>query len=189
MSRPDPAGTELFDRQAVLEGERLLLRPYRPEDYEALYAVASDPLIWEVHPAHDRWQEPVFRAFMADAVEKGGTLVAIDRASGEIVGSSRFQGLDAARSQVEIGWTFLARKCWGGAYNREMKRLMLAQAFTGVQRVVFHIGADNIRSRKACEAIGGRLTDETDVVERGGAMVLHVIYEITRDSFVSGPLA
>lgn len=189
MSRPDPAGTELFDRQAVLEGERILLRPYRPEDYEALYAVASDPLIWEVHPAHDRWQEPVFRAFMADAVEQGGTLVAIDRASGEVVGSSRFQGLDEARSQVEIGWTFLARKCWGGAYNREMKRLMLAQAFTGVQRVVFHIGADNGRSRKACEAIGGRLTDATDVVERGGAMVLHVIYEITRDSFASGPLA
>ena len=44
MSRPDPAGTELFDRQAVLEGERILLRPYRPEDYEVLYAVASDPL-------------------------------------------------------------------------------------------------------------------------------------------------
>lgn len=70
MSRPDAAGTELFDRQAVLEGERLLLRPYRSEDYAALFAVASDPLIWEVHPAHDRWKEPVFRAFMADAMEK-----------------------------------------------------------------------------------------------------------------------
>lgn len=189
MLRPDPAGTELFDRQAVLEGELILLRPYRPEDYEALYAVASDPRIWEVHPAHDRWQEPVFRAFMADAVEKGGTLVAIDRTSGEMIGSSRFQALDVERSQVEIGWTFLVRKCWGGAYNREMKRLMLAQAFTGVERVVFHIGADNIRSRKACEAIGGRLTDETDVVERGGAMVLHVVYEITREGFATGPLA
>jgi len=184
MSLPEP-----FDRQAVLTGELLLLRPYREEDFDALFAVASDRLIWEVHPAHDRWQEPVFRAFMADAMELGGTLVAIDRQSGKIVGSTRFQKLDAECSQVEIGWTFLARSHWGGAFNREMKRLMLAHALTGVNRVVLHIGADNIRSRKACENIGGRLTDETDMVERGGRMVPHVVYEITREDFESGPLA
>jgi RimJ/RimL family protein N-acetyltransferase len=184
MSQPEP-----FDRQAILTGERVLLRPYRDEDFAALFAVASDPLIWEVHPAHDRWQEPVFRAFMADAVELGGTLVAIDRQTGEIVGSTRFQKLDRERSQVEIGWTFLARSHWGGGFNHEMKRLMLAHAFTGVDRVVLHIGEDNIRSRKACENIGGRLTGEEDEVERGGRMVRHVIYAITRDDFERGPLA
>ena len=184
MSRPEP-----FNRQAVLTGERVLLRPYSEEDFDVLFAVAADPLIWEVHPAHDRWQEPVFRAFMSDAVELGGTLVAIDRTTGAIVGSTRFQKLDAERSQVEIGWTFLARSHWGGGFNHEMKRLMLAHAFTGVERVVLHIGEDNIRSRKACENIGGRLTDEIELVERSGKMVPHVVYEITRQDFETGPLA
>ena len=167
----------------------MLLRPYSEEDFDVLFAVAADPLIWEVHPAHDRWQEPVFRAFMSDAVELGGTLVAIDRTTGAIVGSTRFQKLDAERSQVEIGWTFLARSHWGGGFNHEMKRLMLAHAFTGVERVVLHIGEDNIRSRKACENIGGRLTDEIELVERSGKMVPHVVYEITRQDFETGPLA
>jgi RimJ/RimL family protein N-acetyltransferase len=90
---------------------------------------------------------------------------------------------------VDIGWTFLARSHWGRDFNREMKRLMLAHAFTGVDRVVFHIGEANIRSRKACENIGGRLTDEIEVVERGGKMVRHVVYAITREDFERGPLA
>lgn len=178
-----------MDRQPVLTGDRLLLRPYAAADYPALYAAAADPLIWAVHPAHDRWQEPAFRAFMADALELGGTLVAIDRADGAVIGSSRFQDFDAARSQVEIGWTFLARSHWGGAYNREMKRLMIGHALHAVDRVVFHIGEDNIRSRRACENIGGQLTDQWHVVERGGRMVRHVIYEVTRAQFAAGPLA
>lgn len=167
----------------------MLLRPYREDDFAALFAVASDPLIWEVHPAHDRWQKPVFRSFMADAVKLGGALIAIDRATGAIVGSTRFQLLDVERSQVEIGWTFLARSHWGSTFNHEMKRLMLAHAFTGVDRVVLHIGEDNIRSRKACENIGGRLTDEDEVVERGGRMVRHVVYAITRQDFAKSSLA
>ena len=41
----------------------------------------------------------------------------IDVATQEIIGSSRYHGYDAGRSEVEIGWTFLARKYWGGRYN------------------------------------------------------------------------
>jgi RimJ/RimL family protein N-acetyltransferase len=42
----------MLDRQPVLEDERLLLRPLRAEDWDALFAVASDPLVWQQHPAH-----------------------------------------------------------------------------------------------------------------------------------------
>ena len=99
----------------------------RTLDQSALFAVASDPLIWEIHPATDRWQEPVFRAFFDDALAQGGALAIIDRASGTIIGSSRFQGHDpAGGGSVEIGWTFLARSHWGGAYNPELKRLRLS---------------------------------------------------------------
>jgi RimJ/RimL family protein N-acetyltransferase len=179
-----------MDRQPVLEGERLLLRPLRPDDWDALFAVAADPRVWALHPAHDRWREPVFRAFFADALANRGALAVIDKASGEIVGSSRFQGYDAADGgSVEIGWTFLARRLWGGGYNAEMKRLMLAHALRNVERVEFRVGADNVVSRGAMKNIGGRLTDRTDVTVLAGKPIAHVIYEIDRAAFASGPLA
>ena len=178
-----------MNRQPVLTGERLLLRPLRADDWDALYAVASDPLIWELHPAHDRWQEPVFRAYFTNALALGGAVAVIDRASGAIIGSSRWQGYNPADGgSVEIGWTFLARSHWGGAINRELKRLMLAHALQSVARVDFRVGAANLRSRRAMEKIGGHLSDRAEQVEMAGSKVDHVIYEITRKSFASGPL-
>jgi len=179
-----------MDRQPVLDGERLVLRPLTLADWDALYAVASDRLLWEKHPSHDRWQEPVFRAFFDDALARGGALAIVDKASGAVIGSSRFQGYVAVgEGEVEIGWSFLARPYWGLGYNAEFKRLMLAHAFGWVGRVVFRVGADNVISRKAMANIGGRLTDVTWVEERAGRPVEHVLYEITRQSFSDGPLA
>ncbi len=178
-----------MDRQPVLEGERLLLRPLAAEDWDALFAVASDPQVWAIHPQNDRWQEPVFRAFFADALAQGGALAVIDKSGRMIVGSSRFQGLEtAAGGSVEIGWTFLARSHWGGSYNREMKRLMLAHALQSVGRVLFKVGEGNLRSRRAMEKIGGLPTARSEVVDTASGPVRHVIYEITRDSFAGGPL-
>jgi RimJ/RimL family protein N-acetyltransferase len=179
-----------MDRQPVLEGERLHLRPLKESDWEVLYAVASDPLIWEVHPAHDRWQEPVFRAFFDDALAGGGAMAVIDKESDAIVGSSRWQGYDPANGgSVEIGWTFLARSHWGGHFNPELKRLMLAHALHFVKRVEFQVGDTNWRSRRAMEKIGGILTDRTTTVRLAGIDLHHVIYEITREGFAAGPLA
>ena len=180
-----------MDRQPVLEGERLLLRPLLGEDWDELYAVASDPQIWALHPAHDRWQEPVFRAFFDDALAQGGALAVVDKGTGRIVGSSRFQGYEPADAEglggsVEIGWTFLARSHWGGAYNGEMKRLMLAHAFRWVARVDFRVGEGNLISRRAMEKIGGRLSSRTERIAMAGAEVVHVIYEIDRAGFVDG---
>ena len=179
-----------MNRQPVLEGDRLQLRPYRAEDYPALFAAASDPLIWAVHPAHDRWQEPVFRAFFADALARGGALTALDKASGALIGSSRFQNHDSADGgAVEIGWTFLARSHWGGAWNREMKRLMIGHALGTVERVRFVVGADNLRSCRALEKIGAHLTGARETRMMAGGPVEHVHYAITRASFAAGPLA
>jgi RimJ/RimL family protein N-acetyltransferase len=178
-----------MDRQPVLEGERLLLRPLREDDWDALYAVASDPLIWEVHPAGDRWQEGVFRTYFDDGLAKGGALAVIDMHSGAVIGSSRMQGYDPANGgSVEIGWTFLARSHWGGAINREMKRLMLTHALGYVERVMFRVGETNLRSRRAMEKIGGHLCEAREYVQMDGRVVAHVVYEITRESFATGPL-
>jgi len=179
-----------MDRQPVLEGERLLLRPLTPDDWDALFAIASDPDVWALHPAHDRWQEPVFRTFFDDALANQGALAVIEKASGAIVGSSRFQGYDPADGgSVEIGWSFLARRLWGKGYNAEMKRLMLAHALQYVERVLFRVGETNVVSRGAMKNIGGRLTDRTDITVLAGEPVVHVVYEIDRAGFGSGPLA
>lgn len=145
-----------FDYQPVLEGELLTLRPLVEEDFDGLFAVASDPAIWEQHPVGDRHRAPVFRRFFLDALASGGTLVATDAADGRVIGSSRFHGYSAERREVEIGWTFLARSHWGGAYNGEMKRLMCEHAFRFVDSVVLLIGRTNRRSQRAAEKIGAR---------------------------------
>lgn len=183
----------MLDRQPVLTGERLLLRPLQEADWEALFAVAADPQVWQIHPAHDRWQEPVFREFFAQALAAGGALVVIERASGAISGSSQFREHPApethgAESAIEIGWTFLARRLWGGGYNAEMKRLMLAHALQAVERVEFRVGESNVISRRAMANIGGVLTEREDITVRAGVPHRHVIYEIDRAGFAAGPL-
>ena len=119
-----------------------------------MFAVASDSLIWEQHPERDRYKENVFRIFFKDALESGGAFVIIDRKTQHIIGSTRFYGYDPEKSQIEIGWTFLARKYWGGRFNAEMKRLLLNHAFRFVESVVFFVGEDNVRSQKAMEKVG-----------------------------------
>ena len=164
-----------FDRQPSLTGDLLDLRPLRPDDWEALFRVASDPLIWEQHPDSDRYQEDVFRRFFDDALASGGALVAIDRSTGQIIGSSRYFGYDEEQSVVEIGWTFLTRPYWGGAYNREMKRLLVGHALQSVKRVIFSVGLTNVRSQKAMEKIGGVRTGR----RINGAGHDSVVFEIT----------
>jgi len=143
-----------FDLQPTLKGELLELRPLRPEDFRDLFAVACDPLIWEQHPNRDRYQEEVFQEFFRQALECGGAFVAIDLKDGRIIGSSRYHGYNEEKSEIEIGWTFLARSYWGGRFNGEMKQLMLRHAFQFVDSVVFLIGPKNFRSQKAVEKIG-----------------------------------
>jgi len=106
-----------FDLQPVLTGNLIQLRPLKPEDWRDLFAVASDPLIWEQHPASDRYKEDVFRVFFKEAIECGGAFVILDKRSGEVIGSSRYYGYDPERLEIEIGWTFLDRRYWGGRYN------------------------------------------------------------------------
>lgn len=170
-----------FDLQPFLKGELLSLRPLRPEDFHDLYAVASDPLIWEQHPSKDRYQEEVFKEFFREGLESGGALIAIDAKDGRVIGSSRYHGYDQKKSEIEIGWTFLARSHWGGVYNREMKQLMLWHAFRFVDHVVFLVGPKNLRSQKALEKIGGVLVgSRTDATGRDS-----LVYQITASQMLA----
>ena len=167
-----------FDYQPVLRGDLVELRPLRSEDYGDLYDVASDQLIWEQHPAN-RHEESVFQSFFQEALDSGGALIATDARTQCVIGSSRFYGYNKETSEVEIGWTFLARSHWGGVYNGEMKRLMLQHAFRFVRSVVFLIGPENRRSQRGVEKIGG-----VRVGSRPDATGLEsYVYQITAPSF------
>ena len=168
-----------FELQPILEGRLLRLRPLVPADFDALHAAASDPLIWEQHPESDRWTLPVFRSYFDGAMASGGAFAVVERATGRVVGSSRYDRLNLETSEVEIGWTFLERRLWGGEHNREMKALMLDHAFRFVDRVVFVVGENNRRSQKALEKIGARFVGPTGDDQREQ----RVVFELTRATY------
>ena len=170
-----------FELQPVLEGRLLRLRPLARDDWDELFAVASDPLIWEQHPESDRYKEDVFRRYFQGAMDTGGAFLVIDAENGGAIGSSRYYGYDEAKSEIEIGWTFLARAYWGGAHNREMKDLMLRHAFKFVQSVIFKVGPQNWRSQRAVEKIGGvRVGTTFDDADRES-----VVFQLTAAKFAT----
>lgn len=147
-----------LDLQPTLKGTIVNLRPLRKGDYAALFAVASDPLIWEQHrTARDRYKEPIFGEFFEAAIASGGALLVEDTATKAVIGTSLFAGYSPTDREVEIGWTFLAHTYWGGLYNVAVKALMLDHAFGAVDTVVFRVGAQNIRSQKAVLKLGAVL--------------------------------
>ena len=166
-----------FDFDPVLEGPTLRLRPLRADEFEAIYAVSSDPLVWAQHPSKERYQRAVFEEWFAEAVVQHALIVE-ERGTGRVIGSTRFYEWNPAARAVAIGYTFLARDHWGGATNAEKKGLLLAHAFKWADTVWFHVNRGNTRSRRAMEKIGGRYSHEAAHVINGAAPVDYVFYRI-----------
>ena len=167
-----------FELQPRLENQRIRLQALQAADFEALYAAASDPLIWEQHPNRERYRREVFENYFKGAMESGGALLIRDSQSDVILGSSRYYDWDDGRRSIAIGYTFIARSHWGGGYNRSLKTLMLDHAFQFVERVVFHVGTNNMRSRMAMQKLGATLTGEAAISYYGEPSNLNVIYEM-----------
>lgn len=170
-----------FDFRVRLEGELLKLRPLEEKDFEPLFAAASDPAIWEQHPEPDRWQRGVFEGFFRGAIESRGAFLITDSRSGEVIGTSRYLAFSPEKRSVEIGYTFLARSCWGNTYNRELKKLMCDYAFRFVDSVEFRIGAFNRRSRAAVEKLGAELEAEYTAKRVSGREHPAVLYRLRKE--------
>ena len=167
-----------FNLQPTLSGPTLELRPLRADDFEALFAAASDPLIWEQHPDNLRYRRDVFQKnYFETALDSRGAFVILDRATREIIGSSRYWNYKPEESEIEVGWTFLTRQYWGGATNLELKRLMIGHALNYVERVVLVVGEHNLRSQKACEKIGAH---RERMEPRPDGKGQNVVFAITR---------
>ena len=168
-----------MDLQPTLKGPLLELRPLTPKDVDALFAVSADPLLWEQHPNNDRWKRDVFETFFRGALDSNGAFVILDKKTGAVIGSSRYYDFDAAERRVAVGFTFLARAYWGGVFNRELKTLMLEHAFKTCDAVIFHVGENNKRSRRAMEKIGGVLIGREERIVDGKPNV-SVVYRINK---------
>ena len=177
-----------FDIQPVLVGENVWLRPLENQDFEGLYAVASDPEIWAMHPFPDRHQRGVFESFFSGAMASGGAFAIVDKQSSQIIGSTRLANYDAATSEIEIGWTFYARSHWRNGTNRAVKAMLLAHIFPHVDMVVFRVGANNFRSRNAVERLGAQLAQEY-LFEFEGKEYDYIRYELTEENAHRGAVA
>lgn len=166
----------------TLQDEKVILRPLMSGDLDALYAVASDPLIWAQHPNPDRYKKEVFEVFFKGAMASDGAFLILDASTGEPMGSSRFYDYMPDTREVKIGYTFFARKCWSQGFNTAAKRLMTQHAFQWVDRIIFHIGAGNLRSQIAIGRIGAHKIGEEDVAYYGEATKRNFVYALDRES-------
>ncbi|PAM94829.1 GNAT family N-acetyltransferase [Flavobacterium sp. IR1] len=166
----------------VLEDNITKLIPLEESHFDALYEVASDPLIWEQHPMKDRYKIEVFRSFFDAGINSQSSFLILDKNTNEIVGNTRYYDYNAEKSSIAIGFTFIGRKFWGGLHNKSNKKLLIDYAFKHVNTVVFHIGAENIRSQKAVAKLGAVKTKEM-MVTSNGADLPHFEYELSKADY------
>ncbi len=174
-----------FDLQPTyLKNDSIFLQPLHANDFEALYKVASDPLIWEQHPNKNRYQREVFEVFFEGAILSKGAFMVYYINNKALIGSSRFYDYNKAKNSVTIGYTFIARAYWGKWYNKALKGIMLNYAFKHVNTVLFYIGSNNIRSQKAIQKIGAVKIKEQNVTYFGEEEKLNFVYEIKKDNWL-----
>jgi RimJ/RimL family protein N-acetyltransferase len=170
--------------QPSLEDSKTLLLPLQATDFEALYAAASDPKVWEQHPNKDRWKQEVFRTFFVGAMQSRGAFKIIDKATNEVAGSTRFYDYNEQNDSILIGYTFYATRYWGTGLNHRVKTMMLNYIFQFVSQVFLHIGAANIRSQIAISRLGAEKVDEQEVAYFGEAPQLNFVYRIGREEWI-----
>ncbi len=169
-----------FELQPTITNELIKISPLKKEDFDDLYKVASDPLIWEQHPNKNRYQMEVFRNFFKGAIDSNGSVLVQELATGKVIGNSRYYDYDVDNNSIKVGYTFLSRDCWGKNYNLSLKELMFNYAFQFVDKIILHVGATNYRSQKSIEKVGAIKSGELDVAYYGEPMKKNFIYEVIK---------
>lgn len=166
--------------QPTLVNEFVQISPLKEADFDELFAVASDELLWEQHPEKERYKRAVFLIFFQEAITSKSAFKVVDVKTGNTIGSTRFYEYNEDAKSVAIGYTFIDRKYWATPYNRALKNLMLNYAFEFVKNVFFHVGNTNFRSQKAVEKLGANLTETISNKETGKT---HFIFTLTKSNW------
>lgn len=174
----------LFELQPTLENEMVRIQPLMAADFEILFALASDPLVWEQHPNKNRYQQKEFENYFEGAIKSGGAFLVSSIQTGETIGSSRFYDFNEKDKTVFIGYTFFGISYWNGQFNPALKALMLNHAFQFVDTVLFHVGAQNIRSQKAMGKLGAEKVREEEVAYYNESSRLNYVYKIDKQMWM-----
>lgn len=174
-------------REVTLEGSHLLLTPLQTKHREGLIRAVSDGELWKLFvtlvPHPDNIDAYMEKALRSHSNGEGLTFVTIDKASGQIVGSSRFMNAQPQHQRVEIGSTFLAKSYQRTAFNTEAKLLMLTHAFESLKlnRVEFLTDYLNQASRNAILRLGAKMEGilRSHMVMPDGRIRDSVIFSIT----------
>jgi RimJ/RimL family protein N-acetyltransferase len=144
----------------VLEGSVVRLEPLSPDHLDGLIAVGLDPELWRFTTSRAARPDDM-RAYVEQALAErraGASLpfATVERASGTIIGSTRFGNIVPDHRRCEIGWTWIAPRWQRSAVNTEAKYLMLRYAFETWQcvRVELKTSSRNEKSRRAILRIG-----------------------------------
>ena len=172
-----------FSIQPKLENDSLQLLPLAESDFERLFNVASDPEVWAMHPNKERYKRDVFQNFFKGALQSKGAFLIIDKETTAVLGSTRFYDYDENAESILIGYTFYGTKFWGKNINASVKKMMLDYIFQFVEKVIFHVGKDNIRSIKAMTKLGAENLGETEVAYFGETPKINVVFQIKKDEW------
>ena len=160
------------------------LRPLRKTDYESLYQVAADPLIWQQHQIKDRWKKDKFDLYFDECLVSEKALVILKKADMTVIGCSRYANVTAHPNELEIGWTFLAREFWGGQFNQSVKHLMINHAFKYADAIVFFIDRNNVRSQRAVKKIGASQVTNSALIKSYNRPESDLVFRITKTQWV-----
>ena len=163
-----------------LEDDTVKLIPLKDNHFDELYKVASDPLIWEMHPIKNRYQKEIFTPFFDGAVNSESAFLILKKDTNEVMGTTRFYDYNVEKSSVAIGYTFIERKFWGGSYNSAIKKLLIDYTFQYVNTILFHVGSENIRSQKAVLKLGALKINEINF-PHSGIDIPHFEYELKKN--------
>ncbi|MHA6697676.1 GNAT family N-acetyltransferase [Chryseobacterium sp. A321] len=169
--------------QPTLDTKNYQLVPLAKSDFEALYASAKDPETWSQHPNPNRYKREVFQNFFQGALQSGGAFKVVRKKDGVVLGSTRFYDYNPLNSEILIGYTFYNPKHWGQGVNREVKEAMLNYIFDFIDTVVFHVGRENERSKRAMEKLGALKRRELEVAYHGESPKINIEYEISKSSW------
>ena len=148
--------------QPILTGERVELRPLASSDRQALLDAAADGQLWNlkvtVVPGPDTIDAYLDTALQGRAAGTVMPFTIVDRASGRVIGSTRFWKIDRKHRKLEIGHTWLSASAQRTRANTEAKWLLLGYAFDVLQcvRVQFTTDELNEKSRAAILRLGAK---------------------------------
>ena len=150
-----------FSHDYILENERVLLRPLRPEDFDILKEFAlNEPELWEYSllaaDGLENMQTYFDSAFADKQKETAYPFIVFDKQTNRFVGTTRFYDYQLKHNSVQLGYTWISKHAQGTGLNKNCKFLLLQFAFEELEldRVEFRADNNNKRSIAAMKSIG-----------------------------------